>query len=530
LQAGCCTIAPVLRRSILLTILFAGVAIRIYAYLRQPSMWIDEVAIVRNVIDRSLWQLVSRPLDFGQVAPVGYLAVVKGLVTLFGPSELILRLPSLFGSVAARILVWRVAEKLSGGLAAIAATATVVFSPVVLYTGAEVKPYSTDFAMSLAIVLMAVDVVRREDRLLPIAAGGAAAVWFSQHAILTAAGAGLALALLSRNRRVAIVIVCWGASATLALAVSLHDLAPSTAEYMRHFWAGGFLPLHGSLPWLWEQIQFVFIRWSAASWQPGDVIPKVYAAMAIAGFVAIARRKDALLVIFCCLAITIAVSATRWYPFPPFIAQRLILFESSLLILIAAAAVERLTQFARSAGAAIALTLFVLPTLIGIARCPPPYKHDMTAEMLAAVRARWRTGDILYANSGVALGVLYYAPQFGFHPAEIVAGECSSDPRTWLHELDRLRGRRIWLIVNNGADQRRLLDFYLSSIGQKVDAIWINSPGTWESSLIRPDRPAGRPLCAAYEVSSGTNADRFEIPSVFRFYDAAWWCFGVFKP
>jgi hypothetical protein len=531
-------------------ILLTGLALRIYGYLRQPSMWTDEVAVTRNVIDRSLPQLISAPLDFGQVAPVGYLAVVKALVALFGRSELVLRLPALLASMAALLLFWRVAGRLAGGFAALTATALVAVCPMVLQQASQVKQYSSDFALSLLILLLAIWTWERRDCLFAIAAGGAAALWFSQHAILTAAGAGAALTLLcvmkhratGCARRVAVILAAWGASAALSLFVSLHNLTPALTDYMRHFWASGFMPLHGWLPWVWDQLQDVFIQWNARPWQTGDLIPQLYALSAILGLVVIGqRRSEAALLPAFCIAIVIAVSAARWYPFPPLEAQRLILFESSLLVLLAAAAVEwlirtvlRPTPGVAPLAAAIGLILFAVPTVRAVVHCPPPYKHDMTAEMLAAIRLRWQPGDILYANSGLALGVLYYAPQFALRADDIIAGECSPDPRTWLRELDRLRGRRVWVVVNNGRDQRRLLDLYLRTIGRRVDSIEIEGPGTWDSTLMRPDRPAGHPLCAAYDLRdpdplASTNADRFEIPTALRFYDAPWWCFGVFR-
>src|SRR4051795_10149780 len=54
-------------------IVLLGIAARLYVYVTQPSLWLDEVAITRNLIDRSLWQLLTVPLDFAQVAPKGFL-------------------------------------------------------------------------------------------------------------------------------------------------------------------------------------------------------------------------------------------------------------------------------------------------------------------------------------------------------------------------------------------------------------------------------------------------------------------------
>jgi hypothetical protein len=50
-------------------------------------MWVDELALARNVEDRGLVGLVSRPLDHYQVAPVGTLVLLEASSTLLGVSE-----------------------------------------------------------------------------------------------------------------------------------------------------------------------------------------------------------------------------------------------------------------------------------------------------------------------------------------------------------------------------------------------------------------------------------------------------------
>jgi hypothetical protein len=70
-------------------------------------MWHDELALARNVEDRGLAGLVTRPLDHLQVAPVGALAVLDVTSTLAGVSDAGLRLGPWILSIAALLLFWR---------------------------------------------------------------------------------------------------------------------------------------------------------------------------------------------------------------------------------------------------------------------------------------------------------------------------------------------------------------------------------------------------------------------------------------
>src|ERR1700752_919017 len=74
-----------------LAAIVTGVALRVWQYAANPSIWVDEAAIARNVLDRHPSQLFGL-LDFAQMAPPGFLLGIKLSVTLAGPSEYALRL------------------------------------------------------------------------------------------------------------------------------------------------------------------------------------------------------------------------------------------------------------------------------------------------------------------------------------------------------------------------------------------------------------------------------------------------------
>ena len=91
-------------------ILLIGIALSVgvsfYMNCVGRSLWHDESALVYNFITRDLGNIVSRPLDVNQSAPMLYLIVVELFATLLGHSEFVLRLPSFFFYVAMVFFVY----------------------------------------------------------------------------------------------------------------------------------------------------------------------------------------------------------------------------------------------------------------------------------------------------------------------------------------------------------------------------------------------------------------------------------------
>ena len=69
-----------------------GAALRCVSYLRRDILWLDEAATARNVVERSLAELLTVPLDYGQSAPKGFLLLEWVVTRVFGTSALAFRL------------------------------------------------------------------------------------------------------------------------------------------------------------------------------------------------------------------------------------------------------------------------------------------------------------------------------------------------------------------------------------------------------------------------------------------------------
>jgi hypothetical protein len=108
---------------LIVALLLVGAALRAWEYFGSASLWINEIAVARNVLDRSALDLVSRPLDYDQSAPPAYLLATKLATILLGGGELAFRLPPFLAGLTALALFPLVARRFLEPRGALVATA-----------------------------------------------------------------------------------------------------------------------------------------------------------------------------------------------------------------------------------------------------------------------------------------------------------------------------------------------------------------------------------------------------------------------
>ncbi len=239
-------------RVLALVLVFVALALRIWQYAAGTSMWIDELWIASNVLPRSIPDLLSRPLDFGQVAPPGFLLLTKWSTLALGSSEYALRLLPFLAGLASVVLFWRLACRALDGAGPPIALAVFAWNIALLRYTSEVKQYEVDAAAALALTLLALRLRDRPPTLARAVAAGAAGlvvVWVSHASALVLAGLGGALAICwlrdqspEQHLPYAVVVSMWAIAAAASVLASIRHLSPSTAAFMKIFWREGFVP------------------------------------------------------------------------------------------------------------------------------------------------------------------------------------------------------------------------------------------------------------------------------------------------
>ena len=475
---------------LLLTIVIAGIALRLWQWLADGSLWLDEISIARNIESQSLGELVTRPLLFDQVAPPGFLAVVKLLTMLFGETERILWLFPLVVGIASVVLFRRLAEKVLRGLAVpIAVALFAIAAPLIRYS-AEVKQYGIDAAATVVVVLIALG-LRERDRstadLVLLGLAGLAISLFSHASVIVMAGAGIALAtawIIDRDRRtlraLLITMPFWAAAAVMAIVIGERSMTTSTRAFMHDFWRAGFLPrpatLETSALWLWKRVVVLF----GDVWTLKYPLAPFFAALALFGLgVLWTQRRDVALIVAGPIALTIAAAMVRKYPFH----QRLVVFLIPAALIVAAAGAgwvaDRIGRTSAIAGAAVAVMTLIPPLIVPI-RAGFPIRVDHYHPVYRHLQANRQPGDLLYVSFLGRNSAIYYGPRYGVRRGDYHVGACKrDDTRAYLRDVDRFRGHaRVWFLWRLGpayvvplAATRR----YLDTIGIRRDTLVVPS-------------------------------------------------------
>lgn len=133
-----------------------GIVVRLARYLLAFPLSADEYQLAANLLDRGFFELLQ-PLQFNQVAPIGFLWIESAVVRLLGFSELSLRLFPLVCGVASVLLFRRVAGRLLQGLPLVLAVAIISVAYYPIRYSAEVKSYACDALCSLVLFSLAVE-------------------------------------------------------------------------------------------------------------------------------------------------------------------------------------------------------------------------------------------------------------------------------------------------------------------------------------------------------------------------------------
>ncbi|MDQ2929496.1 MAG: hypothetical protein M3Y05_01570 [Gemmatimonadota bacterium] len=471
----------------------AGIALRLWQYLGRSALWTDEATVANNIVSRGYEHLLLHPLANNQAAPVGFLLIEKVAASIFGANELALRVYPLLCGMLALLLLCRVAWRLLPPAGVVLVLIPFAFARPLLFYAADVKQYSSDVAIALVLLLVALELsdgavtTRARARAALI---GALAVWLSQPAVLVVAGLGGALLLTSyidargagerRELRalapIASVVAAWGLSALGATLVSLRHLTPASQHYMRVFWGDGFWPLSLAHPSsvAWPVVRVAFILGN----QLGIPTSIGFACALLAAVgVMLTWRTDwhVLTLLLAPLAVALGASAAHLYPF----GDRLALFLIPSLLLLAAIGITGMAaRIPAARGASILLlsvTFFLLVVEAQALRTAPPvYRREEITPALAYLRAKSAAGDAVYIYYGAVPAYTFYDWGAPF-PARAMMGGCHrGDARGYLTELDAQRGRpRVWILFAHESwrlGERELMLRYLDAIGTVRDS------------------------------------------------------------
>ena len=417
-----------------------GAILRLVEYFAVRSLWLDEAMLANNIMGRGFVALLG-PLGESQNAPWLFLLGERAAAVTFGANEMALRLIPLLAGLALPWVMWLTAKRLTDTTTALIATAMAVLSPLLVYYANEVKPYSTDALLTVAFVLATSRALDRTQERAPWAVlvlGGAGAllasfpVMFVLAAVwCTIAASPAARASVSGRRALVIAPIVWGtafafpyflvirrASTDDFLMTSLRDqfLVPWSARGVASLWR------------LWQELSVeVFLGKEVLAFVPLAVtaaLCTLFLTLAVAGGVAITRRRgaSALILLVGPIVVALVASTVRAYP----LSVRVWTYTTPLWVILVAAGVTEVARRSRPAAYAQAaafatVCLLLTACLDAVWGLTSPYRQRSHIRPMIRTlqQAQRSTGEPVYLMPRATAQWLFYTTTWDTAPAPV---------------------------------------------------------------------------------------------------------------
>jgi hypothetical protein len=378
-----------------LAVVAAGLVWRIARYAADWPLWGDEAYLSVSLATRGFAGL-ARPLEYSQIAPVGFLWAERAVLALLGPREQALRLLPFLAGIASLLLFWWFAATNLSRRAGLLAVAFFAASFYPVRHAAEVKPYATDLLLSLALTCLARRTWNQPDdtrRWLALTATAAVGVWASYPLIFVAGGVGLVLAARVASERSRREVLLWaGLVATTLASWSVMYLGFARPQALdapfypdMATWEGSFPPV--LRPW---ELPWWFIKAHTGNMMAypygGNHFGSVGTSLLVACGTLVLWRKDRALLGLLTAPLLPAFVAAALHRYPYGTSARISLYLAPAICLLAGQGLAAviLTQLGRRYAQRtllLATALLGITAIVGsVVSVTMPYKHttDLT--------------------------------------------------------------------------------------------------------------------------------------------------------
>lgn len=453
--------------SLLFLIMGIGFLLRVVQYVDNRSLWFDEVVVVHKISHNSMGDLVNGYSPEKSLAyPVGFLAVEKLLISLFGDHEMIVRFFPFLCGVGAIVLFYFLSIQLLEKKTRLLAVALFAFSWPLIYFSVETKPYSSDVFFTLLLYVVSVHKTFSgsgldKKSLVAFLLIGSLSILFSSPAVFVFISMGLVLMvkfLREKKEPLRDMLIAGGIFLgiflfvyyKLVLASFIHD------ESCQKFWQIGFFPdlrLVGSyLSSLWKtffnlcnySVRFYFVWLAGVFYLLGTW--SLYQ-----------RNQIAYFMLFSPVLVTFIATTGQLYPFH----SRLVLFlVPSCIIVISeglACFSDMVAKINRGVGALLLAALFVNPVSYGSKTLTQPILVEEIRPAIKYIQDNFEKGDMIYVYSKDRHAFEYYKKQLHFVDGHYLIGPSGNLDFSDLDTLDSYQ--RVWFLFSHisEADKKSLL-------------------------------------------------------------------------
>ncbi len=399
-------------------VLFAGILLRVFQYLRRDSLWGDEAMVALSLGARSFRELLL-PLDYGQVAPIPFVLGERLMILVMGMNEYALRFIPLLAGIGLLFLLLAIARRLLDSTDALIAIGLAAASTWLVRYSMEVKPYIIDaFVAALLIerTLVVLDEFESKAAWRWLALSGAIGAGVSLTSPFTIAGVLASLFLFSRSKerggfepRIVACGLIW--LAVYAVQIASSHLSPGPSRYMGEYWEPGFLTPSSPHLVLRSMLALRSLLTGVSVWIGTPYLLPVNGLAYAVGIFSLRRRHGRPVVALLTAPLVALFIASIAGRFP--LGTRLVLFTVPALILVLAPGLvsvsRRLLRMIPSRARFVTGTVFlVLAAALGVGGAFVPTRSEPTRLIVAHINERWRSGDAVYLFPRLVVGWTFY--------------------------------------------------------------------------------------------------------------------------
>jgi uncharacterized membrane protein len=412
-----------------------------------------------NIVKRPLLDL-TKPLEYNQGAPIGFIFIEKINVQLMGNNEYILRLYPLIASLVAIFLMYKVITQYVGMNGLVIALGLFSISENLIYFASEAKQYASDTMFVLLLILVAYLCIRRDStfkQFLILGFIGLISVWMSHPAffLILAISISFVVGFIKLKDKAKLAWIgsisfVWMINIAILYFVSLHSL--STNNILIDFWQKGFMPLPPWKDWAWFSETF----YSVMDKPIGLPFASFSLLIFLIGCISLFLREQPLAILLVLpFPLVLFASSLEKYPFR----DRLLLFLVPIVYLFIAEGVEfirlRIKRFspklALGVWGVMAILLLAIPSRNALQNFAKPVMKEHIRPVMSYLTKQWSGGDVIYLYYSAEPAFEYYAPKFGLENARTTLGIVSREkPDRYIQDIDQFLGvQRVWFLFSH---------------------------------------------------------------------------------
>ncbi|MCK8479571.1 glycosyltransferase family 39 protein [Psychroserpens algicola] len=433
-----------------------GVIASFVNFFNFRSLWLDEVLLSVSIVNRDYVGLLQ-PLEFDQVAPIGFLFIENLFSSLFGNADWSLRIYPFLCFLGSIPLIYRLNKQLfKSTLVALLSASLFCLNTFLLYYSIEVKQYMSDVFVCLLILVSALSYFNAKTKrsLLIYISVSFASVWFSNIAVIILFVVGLiSLYKFVITNRLKSFEVLWPSLIALMSFVIYYGLFihnHPAKEVMLVYWTENFGFLYQDV-FSWEFRYFIRTRIEAIIQVLLEIAGYWIVTFAFVGIGVLSnfKRKTALFILLSPLCIHLGLSYFKLYPFD----RRLVLYAIPLLITLLSYGIYISWRFLYDKGLKLPVFILLIPVFINLIAVfnLVPFEKEEIKKGMSYLNSNLKVGDEIYVYSVSKVSFDFYKDKFDViqdTDAIFYSNVSRNDWSKHHQELEQLKDS-VWLVFSH---------------------------------------------------------------------------------